>query len=88
MVVPIFCSLIIVYFLVYGMRGMQAKANLLEEISVLEQEYSLVHERKVDIESHVKLLQPDHVDPDFLDETAREILGVMHEDEIVIPQKK
>ena len=81
------CSLIIVYFFIYGMRGMQAKSNLLEEISVLEQEYNLVHERKVDIESHVGLLQPNHVNPDFLDEKSREMLGLMHRDEIVIFDK-
>ncbi|MBL4802246.1 MAG: septum formation initiator family protein [Emcibacter sp.] len=87
MIIPMICSLIIVYFFIYGMRGMQAKANLLEEISVLEQEYSLVHERKVDIESHVALLQPGHVNPDFLDEKSREMLGLMHPDEIIILDK-
>ncbi len=84
MIIPMICSLIIVYFFIYGLRSMQVKASLLKEISVLEQEYNLVHERRVDIESHVSLLQPDHVNPDYLDEKSREILGVMHKDEIVI----
>ena len=88
MIIPMVCSLIIGYFFIYGMRSMQAKANLHAEISVLEQEYSLVHERRVDIESHVGLLQPDHVNPDYLDEKSREILSLMHEDEIVILHKK
>ena len=66
---------------------MQAKANLYAEISVLEQEYSLVHERRLGIESHVGLLQPGHVNPDFLDEKSREMLGLMHKDEIVILNK-
>lgn len=78
------CSLLIVYFLIFGMRSMQVKVNLNGEISVLEQEYNLVHERRLDIERHVELLQPDHVNPDFLDEKSREILGLMHKDEIVI----
>lgn len=87
MIVPMICSLIIVYFFIYGMRGMQAKSNLLDEIAVLEQEYALVHERRMGFESHVTLLQPDHVDPDFLDEKSREMLGLMHKDEIVILHK-
>ena len=81
------CSLIIVYFLIYGLRSMQDKANLLDEIALLEHEYQLVHERKVDIEKHVGLLKPEHVNPDFLDEKSRETLGLMHEDEIVIFHK-
>ncbi len=79
--------MLIVYFFIYGMRSMQAKANLNVEISVLEQEYNLVHERRMGIESHVQLLQPDHVNPDFLDEKSREMLGLMHKDEIVILHK-
>ncbi len=87
MVIPMICSLIFVYFFIYGIRSIQERASLLEEISVLEQEYSLVHARKVDIESHVRLLQPGNVNSDFLDEKSREILGLMHRDEIVILQK-
>ncbi|WP_417623579.1 FtsB family cell division protein [Paremcibacter congregatus] len=87
MVIPMICSLIIVYFFIYGMRSMQVKADLLDEIAALEQEYDLVHERKVDIERHVELLQPDHVDPDYLDEKSREMLGLMHKDEIIILQE-
>ncbi len=84
MLVPTICSMVIVYFLIHSMHSNQTKTQLLEEIYVLEQEYSLIHERRVDLESHVSLLQPDHIDPDFLDEKSREMLGLMHEDEIVI----
>lgn len=87
MIIPMICSLIIVYFFIYSMRSLQVKANLTAEITVLEQEYALVHERRVDFESHVGLLQPEHVDPDFLDEQSREMLGLMHRDEIIIPHK-
>jgi len=88
MVVPTICAMIIVYFLIYGLRGMQAKTNLLDEISVLEQQYGLVRERKRGLESHVELLQPNRVNPDFLDEKSREMLGLMHKDEIVIIENK
>lgn len=88
MIIPMICSLIIVYFFIYGMRSMQVKASLDQEIFALEQEYSLVHERRVDMETHVGLLQPDHVNPDFLDEKSREMLGLLHKDEIIIPNKK
>lgn len=88
MIIPMICLLLISYFFIYGMRSMQAKTNLNMEISVLEQEYRLVHERRLGIEIHVGLLQPDHVNPDFLDERSREMLGFMHKDEIVISHKK
>ncbi len=87
MIIPMICAMIIVYFFIYGMRSMQVKASLIEKISALEQEYNLVHERKIDIESHVILLQPDNVNPDFLDEKSREILGLMHKDEVIILRK-
>lgn len=88
MVIPMICALIIVYFLIYGVRSMQVRANLLKEITVLEQEYERVHERKTDMESHVALLKPGQVNPDFLDEKSRETLGLMHKDEIVILEKR
>jgi len=87
MIIPMICSLIIIYFFVYGMRSIQQRSSLREQISVLNQEYSLVHKRRVKIESHVKLLRPDHVNPDFLDQESRKILGLMYRDEIVIPNQ-
>ncbi|MCK5425521.1 MAG: septum formation initiator family protein [Emcibacter sp.] len=87
MAIPMACSLLIGYFFIFGMRSMQTKISLNNEISVLEQEYSLIHERRLGIESHVELLQPGHVNPDFLDEKSREILGLIHKDEIVIRHK-
>ena len=88
MTVPTVCSMVIVYFLIHGMRSMQVEAQLLEEIAILEQEYNLIHERKTELDGHVALLQPDHINPDFLDEKSREMLGLMHKDEIVILHKK
>jgi len=84
MIIPVICTMIIMYFFIYGMRSIRDRSRLLEEISVLKQQYSLVHDRKLEIESHVGLLQPDHVNPDFLDEKSRETLGMMHRDEIII----
>jgi len=86
MIIPVICSLIIIYFFIYGMRSIQDRSRLLAEISVLKQQYSLVHDRRLEIESHVGLLQPDHINPDFLDEKSREILGMMHRDEIIISE--
>lgn len=85
MIIPMICSLIIIYFFIYGLRGIQDRSRLLKEISVLQQQYSLLHDRRLEIESHVGLLQPDHVNPDYLDEKSRETLGLMHRDEIIIP---
>lgn len=84
MAVPMICALIIVYFFIHGMRGKQEEAHLLEEINILQQEYDLIHERRVDYEMHVSLLKPEHINPDYLDEKSREILGLMHADEVVI----
>ena len=35
----------------------------------------------------VELLHPEHLDPDMLDERARETLGLMHPDEVVVFQR-
>jgi len=84
MTVPMVCALIIGYFFIYGMRGKQEEARLVEEIKILQQEYDLLHERRLDHEKHVALLKPRHINPDYLDEKSREILGLIHPDEVVI----
>ena len=66
-----------------GPRGYPYRAQL--ALTVVEQEidYSAVHLKRMALEKKVALLQPDQVDPDMLDELARQRLEMARRNEIV-----
>jgi len=72
------------YHVVHGERGlfawMQFKERIVAAKSVLT---DIQVERKI-LENRVRLLHPDSLDPDMLEERARVMIGYGHTDEIVI----
>jgi cell division protein FtsB len=68
----------------HGNRGYFAWRGLQQKLTVAEQKYDeKLAERKA-LENRVKLLRPDSLDPDMLDERARIVLGFVKPDERVI----
>ena len=39
------------------------------------------------LKNRVKLLDPDHANPDMVDEMTRKELNVVHPDEVIVPLK-
>ncbi|MDX1917015.1 MAG: septum formation initiator family protein [Rickettsiaceae bacterium] len=77
-----------VYHTIYGNRGiisMQKLKNKIEETVI-----NLDHIRsdRIELEHKVKLLRPDSLDKDMLEEEARKVLGVAKENEEVIIQER
>ena len=72
------------YHAVQGELGLLSYVRLERQKSSLEAEAAAVHAQRLALEHRVRLMAPDKVDPDLLDELARYELGFAHPDEIVI----
>lgn len=86
-VVPVFCVSLVGYFvyhLVQGDRGLIALSHLNRDISQLETDVVVAKAEREAIERKTKLLRPNSIDPDMLDERARAELGFSRSDEVVI----
>ena len=84
---PAFCTVVIAYFayhLINGNRGLIAWQQLQLEVVELQSELDAMRQERAHLEQRIALLQPDNLDPDMLDQRAREILNLAHPDEIVI----
>lgn len=69
----------------HGLRRLLSLRGTLEERqAVLEAEQA----RRSALEAKVSALQPRRIDPDLLDERARETLGLARPDEIIIYKQK
>ena len=66
-----------------GPRGYPYRSQLAIDLAEQEKGFSAIHLNRTAIEKKVALLQPDHVDPDMLDEIARQRLEIARENEIV-----
>ena len=82
--ITFFIFIYLVYFLIYGQRGILqyfylSKQNLeyVQKLANLRSENEYLNDR-------IKRLQPNTVDLDFLDEQARNKLGIIDKNEIVI----
>jgi cell division protein FtsB len=86
--VPFIALLISAYFAAHIFKSHTAQNRLQEDIVALEERQKEIKTARDNLELHVGLLSSDHIDPDYLDELARNDLGFSHPDEIVIPRKK
>ena len=90
-VLPVFCVSLIGYFvyhLVQGDRGLIALSHLKHDIAQLETDVSVAQAERSEIERRTKLLRPDSIDPDMLDERARAELGFSRPEEVVVFDKQ
>lgn len=77
----IYCA----YNLVEGDRGLRAWVRLNHELRVAESNLAAVDAQRQALDHRVEEMQPDHVDPDLLDEEVRRTLDLVSPNEIVIP---
>jgi cell division protein FtsB len=72
------------YFAIYGKHGLVSWLRLHDMIEVRQAELERVKSEHQALERRVRLLRPDSVDPDLLEEQARARLGLSEPDEVVI----
>ena len=82
--ITFFIFLYLVYFLVYGQRGLLQYFYLSKQNQEYnERLFQLTSENQY-LSNRIKKLQPNTVDLDFLDEQVRKKLGLIDKNEIVI----
>ncbi|HEX5932283.1 MAG TPA: septum formation initiator family protein [Methyloceanibacter sp.] len=76
------------YHLQTGDHGLEARAKLQGRKEVLEGELAGLKEVRLRLERDVSLLRPESLDPDMLDERARAILNLAHEDDLIMLKRR
>ncbi len=85
-----FSFFLFVYFffhLMHGDRGYFAWRGVEEKLKTSELKYEKTLAERQAIEVKVKMLRPDSLDLDLLDERARGVLGFMKPSEVVLQDK-
>ena len=76
------------YFAIYGNHGLVNWMRLQHEIELKQADLERVRGERLALEHRVRLLRPESVDPDLLEEQARARLGLSGPDEVVILKDK
>ncbi len=82
--ITFFIFLYLVYFLVYGQRGLLQYFYLLKQNQEYNDTLSQLTSENQYMSNRIMKLQPNTVDLDFLDEQVRKKLGLIDKNEIVI----
>ena len=82
--ITFFIFLYLVYFLVYGQRGLLQYFYLSKQNQEYNKTLAQLTSENQFLSNRIKKLQPNTVDLDFLDEQVRKKLGLIDKNEIVI----
>ena len=82
--ITFFIFLYLVYFLVYGQRGLLQYFYLSNQNHEYNLKLAQLTSENKYMSNRIKKLQPNTVDLDFLDEQVRKKLGLIDKNEIVI----
>jgi len=82
--ITFFIFLYLVYFLVYGQRGLLQYFYLSKQNQEYNERLSQLTSENQYLSNRIQKLQPNTVDLDFLDEQVRKKLGLIDKNEIVI----
>jgi cell division protein FtsB len=72
------------YHLIEGDRGLNAWMRLSQQLHAATDTLAAVDAERARLADRVSQMQPDHIDPDLLDEQVRQVLDFAAPDEIVI----
>lgn len=85
--VSCFCIAMLVYFVWYafhGARGYPYRDKLVAELAVVTGAADVLIGKRRIVEDRVKLMRPESIDPDLLDELARRALFIGKTNEIIV----
>ena len=77
-------NLYFIYHAIHGDRGLIAFWQLNKQITQAENTYLVVSRKRAEIQNKVRLLNPNTLNSDMLEERARFLLGYTNPGEIVI----
>ena len=72
------------YHAIYGRHGLEVRSQLTERSALLEFEIKSLEAVRASLQRDVALLTPDKPDPDLVEEIARDVLGFVRPDDLVI----
>jgi len=72
-------------YAVLGRNGVLAYGDYQRQLAQREREYQVLDRRRTVLRNRVALLDPDHANPDMVDEMVRKELNVAHPDEVIVP---
>ncbi len=73
-----------IYHIIQGERGLLSWRQFNEKITQAEERLHESMEEQDNLERRVRLMRPESLDPDMLEEQAREKLNFARKDEIVV----
>ena len=73
-------------YAVFGANGLLAYGDYQRQLAKRERDYAALDGRRAVLRNRVALLDPDHANPDMVDEMARKQLNVLRPDEVVVPK--
>lgn len=73
-----------IYHGIHGERGLIRWYSLTQELQQVRQEQLQAHDQRLALENRVRLLRPESIDPDMLDERARFMLNYLKPNENMI----
>jgi cell division protein FtsB len=74
-------------YAVLGPNGILAYGDYKRQLVKRERYFAVLEQRRETIKNRVRLLDPDHANPDMVDEMTRRELNVVHPDEVIVPLK-
>lgn len=72
-------------YAVLGPNGVLAYGDYKRQLVRRERDYEVLDRRRAVLKNRVALLNPDHANPDMVDEMVRKELNVAHPDEVIVP---
>jgi cell division protein FtsB len=69
---------------ILGRHGLETRSRLIERSALLEFEIKSLEAVRAKLERDVALLSPEQPDPDLVEEIAREVLGFVRPDDVVV----
>ncbi len=75
-------------YAVLGPNGMLAYGDYKRQLAKRDVEFTALDQKRAVLKNRVALLDPDHANPDMVDEMVRKELNVAHPDEVIVPLKR
>jgi cell division protein FtsB len=75
-------------YAVLGRNGMLAYGDYKRQLVKREKDYAELDRKRTVLKNRVALLNPDHANPDMVDEMVRKELNVAHPDEVIVALDK
>ncbi|AXJ94196.1 MULTISPECIES: septum formation initiator family protein [unclassified Sphingomonas] len=72
-------------YAVLGPNGIMAYGDYKRQLAQREKRYAMLDQRRAVLKNRVALLDPDHANPDMVDEMVRKELNVAHPNEVIVP---